>query len=833
MRNRFLMAGLLAFGVAACGDDVEVVSPTPPVPPPPPPVTATMAPASASVAVGNSVVFAVNASGGVAGEAASWTCSSSNTGIATVSSTSAGCQATGVVAGSVTITAAVSKSGESVNVGSELTVTSDDVVGGDPAFVLITGTNAGVDGDVSGNVEVYVSVDRGDQTLAQVGITVDGEIVSYQDFGGGMMMAPLADDEPAEQAIAVEFTLSFDSAEYDEAGVPKFMNGDHVVTAGVLVEGSMEPILSNSLHVDFDNNAGVHVMADYPGNRATNPSTGEVWYGGPGGSIFTIAVTPVLFSGEAAESVGIRDFCDTDLATDTEAPYVFEIDCEGESGKETPEFVVTAGGQTLDQEQSLALNDALFPINLDFEGPTAPVFKVNPNSRQDGWINAAVNLAGENGSGSKANGWLIYYDDDDDGVGGYIPQLGYSASDPSVVASALAATRSADPALPAETDDNDDICFIVTATDLLGNESATPSASKGCMQAGKEGKVEDTGTATSVTVTGEMSGYGARVTELKRALKVVDLAGDKVTDAQNDAVTKARKDLKDAGLRVGVDVTPPTAEFVRSGLDEDSREIDQEFVVEIADTRDGSGIHTGTESSSRGGAPKAIVATLEIRDAEETRCIIDSEPSDNTRLCALPFAGLTAERGVVTTTITSGENSISDFTGYYTFTVQAQDKARNLSEKISRTAINDIRFDARASLRVNPDAEDSFEYSLDVTLDDDLSIRDYYLAASSLDADDADGPVDAPVNMRFAVDDVQPVDAFNASGFTTDHSESEDITLPFLALQGTLLLVTLSHSRTLRPSFVTRVWIRARDTDIYMSDNDDSGSTCSLDVRKR
>ena len=135
--NRFaLVAGVLALGVAACGDDVQVVEPTPPQPPPTPPVEATMAPASASVAVGNSVVFAVNASGGVAGEAASWTCSSSNTGIATVTSTSAGCSATGVAAGDVTITASVSKSGETVNVGAQLTVTSDDgpVVGGDPAF---------------------------------------------------------------------------------------------------------------------------------------------------------------------------------------------------------------------------------------------------------------------------------------------------------------------------------------------------------------------------------------------------------------------------------------------------------------------------------------------------------------------------------------------------------------------------------------------------------------------------------------------------------------------------------------------------------------------------
>ena len=119
--SRFaLMAGLLTFGVAACGDDVEVVEPTPP---PPPPLVASMDPASAEVAVGSSVVFAVNASGGAVGAAASWTCASSNTGIATASNTPSGCQATGVAAGGVTITAAVTKGSETANVGSRLTVT--------------------------------------------------------------------------------------------------------------------------------------------------------------------------------------------------------------------------------------------------------------------------------------------------------------------------------------------------------------------------------------------------------------------------------------------------------------------------------------------------------------------------------------------------------------------------------------------------------------------------------------------------------------------------------------------------------------------------------------
>ena len=111
---------LTVFLIAACG---ETPASPPPLPPLPPPFTATMAPASATVAVGNSVVFAVNTSGGAIGESASWTCASSNPGIATASNTTAGCQATGVAAGDVTITATVTKGGESINVASQLTVT--------------------------------------------------------------------------------------------------------------------------------------------------------------------------------------------------------------------------------------------------------------------------------------------------------------------------------------------------------------------------------------------------------------------------------------------------------------------------------------------------------------------------------------------------------------------------------------------------------------------------------------------------------------------------------------------------------------------------------------
>ena len=59
----------LTIGVAGCDDDTAVtpIAPPPPPPPPPPPLATTMLPASADVAVGSSVVFAVNVSGGGSG----------------------------------------------------------------------------------------------------------------------------------------------------------------------------------------------------------------------------------------------------------------------------------------------------------------------------------------------------------------------------------------------------------------------------------------------------------------------------------------------------------------------------------------------------------------------------------------------------------------------------------------------------------------------------------------------------------------------------------------------------------------------------------------------
>ncbi len=699
-----LMAGLLALGVAACGDDVEVVSPAPPVVPPPPPVTATMAPASASVAVGNSVVFAVNASGGVAGEAASWTCSSSNTGIATVSSTSAGCQATGVVAGSVTVTASVSKSGETVNVGAQLTVTSDEVVGtaGEPAFVLVRSVTADTDdGSLSGILSVEVGVERGDQTLEQLSLLVDGEVVAYQSFGSTMGMAP-PEDEAAEQAVH-PFNFSFDSGDYGDDGTPSYMNGEHTIAAELQIAGGMMPdgmmghetVSSNAIAVEFDNDDGVHVTADFPGNSAMNPETGQIWYGGPDAGDFTITVAPVLFAGGSASSVTLLGVCGADAATDSEAPYEFTLECE-KSGSVTPMFSIAAGGETLlDLEPK---NESIFPLNLDYEGPEPPIFKANVNKREDGWINAAVDLVGKYSSRTRPNGWL-QYGADDPGVGGYIAQLRISATTPDIVDGARAESASSSPTLPAASK-KDVYCVIASATDLLGNESKRPSAGKSCPAAASHEE-------------------GDLVTDLEEAETAVEDAEEPTAD-QLDDVQKARIAL--SAIKAGVDVTAPTIKFTGVSPSENDRDLQKEFQVQVTDSE--------TNASKLHSVP--VLAKVEIRDEKgKVLCGNDDDEAlpgeeKTTGECILNAENgllVDADGALVTTTGVAAAETV----GYYTFTALSRDKAGNRSEEISRVALEDTEAPG-AGLIVGAFNAKKSSYPVTVTATDNLSIRDGYLA---------------------------------------------------------------------------------------------------------
>ena len=216
----------------------------------------------------------------------------------------------------MTITAAVTKGSETVNVAAQLTVTSE--TDGDPAFLIIADISDDTEDDntLSDRVSVVLSVERGDQTLEELSVFVDGEMVATQAFGTGMALAP-PEDEAAEQAVH-SFTLAFDTDGYDPAtGAPDYTNGEHTISAELIVAGGMLAdgtrgrmmVASNIVPSEFDNTDGVYVALSGLGAGALEAATGQRWYGGPAAAL-TITALPVLYSGGSASAVGIGEFCE-------------------------------------------------------------------------------------------------------------------------------------------------------------------------------------------------------------------------------------------------------------------------------------------------------------------------------------------------------------------------------------------------------------------------------------------------------------------------------------------------------------------------------------------
>ena len=88
----------------------------------------------------------------------------------------------------------------------------------------------------------------------QLSVLVDGVVAATLPFGGASAVAALVEGEPeaeegepAQQAVH-SFVLSFNSAGYDAVtGEPDYMNGEHTISAALMVAGSDEP-LGSGLH---------------------------------------------------------------------------------------------------------------------------------------------------------------------------------------------------------------------------------------------------------------------------------------------------------------------------------------------------------------------------------------------------------------------------------------------------------------------------------------------------------------------------------------------------------------------------------------------------------
>ena len=746
-----LMAGLLAMAVAVCDDDGTVTQPPPTVnvappnvevnvPPTPPtvaPLTAMITPPAVEAGVGGMANFAVGTSGG-SGDA-SWTCSTSDPAVATVEKTDTGCRATAVAGGGATITAAVTKGSETTNVAAQLTVSTTT-----DALILVGNISGDGDTDITGlkgTVTVDVNVERGNQTFERVALNVDGMEVAAEDFG----TAPAADD--AEQAVHT-FMLSFDSDDYDsETGAVDYMNGEHSIQATLKVAGRDEVLMSNNKNVEFDNTDGVYVALSGLGLGAMNSGTGVRWYGGPAAAL-EIAALPVLYSGGYAMAVGIGEFCGADAASDSEAPFAFMPECEGTSNTNTDDENDPAGDTptfTVDGEDTGVLNAGVFPLYLDFDGPSAPYFSPNPNNRENGWVNAMVDFGGEQDADDNENGWLTYNDDDDTGVGGYQPVLRYAEADNGSVEDAIAAAPLSLTNFPGESE-IDAYCVVVSAVDALGNQSDLPDEDDGtCYMAGMRDSDTDDDTQNDAT------GYE----ELLEALDIA-MTAEMVDD---DAVTAAQKALADAGLLAGLDITPP-------GI-----EIDEKDRINVAaglnfdfDIYDDENEDHNSELHSL--AP--LLVRIERRDPSDTECLAIGDAAD--------VADGTGVLGQVDneddvecdddptaladgTAITFGETAPDTAShAYYTLSGAALDQAGNHSMVASHTFVFD-KAAATATVPAAPAVEAGEIFEVASFLNDDLSIRDYYVTADF-------GQVGDITPIRLGVVHPTPVDAFDADMLT-------------------------------------------------------------------
>jgi hypothetical protein len=331
-----LVAAVLAFGVAACGDDVQIVDPEPT---PPPALQVTLTPSNVNLNVGDNVNLAVGISGGDPAASPSITCESSNTDVVTTSASGSTCAVEAVGSGNATVTATVTKGNQESSAGAAINVT--DVADLTPASVSIESIRQHPDGgtvdldDASGQLDVTMNVRFNDEQPVRLKLYVDDEIVATQEWATAV--AALEEGEDPEEVVE-QVTLSFKSNYYeiDEDGTAwiRTYNGMREISANleVATEGA-EPRASNTVQVRFNNADGFHVNAMLPDNSAMD-GEGRRWYGGWGEDEGAeITAIPVFFSGESAANVrvalgsNVSGACPEGAQVGTEAPFEFSFSC--------------------------------------------------------------------------------------------------------------------------------------------------------------------------------------------------------------------------------------------------------------------------------------------------------------------------------------------------------------------------------------------------------------------------------------------------------------------------------------------------------------------------
>ncbi|MBX9927703.1 MAG: Ig-like domain-containing protein [Gemmatimonadaceae bacterium] len=514
-----MVAGL-ALVAGACGDDVTVAAP---VVPTPVVTSVTVAPSTATLTVGQTInmTAAVNADASLA-TTVTWT--SSNTAAVTVGST------TGVVTAVAATPGVAVCAASTVDTGKRgcATIVVQAAAPTLPASVSIASvtTNTGglnapvVATNVSGQVDVRVNVNPGNQTVSKVVLLLGTARVDSQTFTAAQA-AQLRFD--ADQAVANQTTFpqqlfSVNTAFYNAAGTgaitPQFLNGNAAfqVLLFTTQAGATNPAASaTDAPLTLNNLDGFHVAVS--GGSTANDATGYRWRGN-GGMI--INARPVMYSGRAVGAINTNfvnsgtcasavlgaavnqlaaattatNFTDTlalagyafnqvaaNCATAVQYPAISATDANGVvMGNLVTNGVLNSPSNTAswNADQNLGLRwDNVAPAGV------LPTFVTNPNNRTGGWINDAVTFNAIS-TGATSNNWLNAATAPvDAGVGGAVNVV--AAATATTTTAALASTTFITSAATlARSANATTYCAVASARDALGNTASGAVTATAC-----------------------------------------------------------------------------------------------------------------------------------------------------------------------------------------------------------------------------------------------------------------------------------------------------------------------------------------------------------------
>ena len=666
---------------AACGDKVTVAGPS---------SSALkiesvlVAPASATISVGQTVTLtaAVNVDNGVtatvvwsSSSSAATLSSSSNTGTTVLGVTSspgvAVCAtASGTGVASVENCATVVISPATTVVPAVLQIASITINGNLNAPVPVPPAA------VAGQINVSVNLNPGTEKMDSVVVTVNGKNAGIQTFTSAQAAAlRSADANGADQALQSTLVFSINTAAYNIAtGAVTYRNGAAAIAVvGYGHQGTSAATNTSSQGVNllFGNADGWVVTQTFgAGTNTAASAAGFNYSGGPSASVSVQAI-PVLYTTGTAIASANSTFGTTICDASTSPPRTIALVAPvagtfawtgtwtrtmGAAAAVTNvnnyEFSTActvanaAGGEGAAISSSLYTNNATGPVvfiagsaiptvRLDNRAPGAPSLVQNPRVRQNGWLNALVNLNTFKTAATQER--VVVQGTADVGVGGDNAWVRIGAPgagnivDP-VNALAAVNTVTIGSGSTAPTAANTSLCGVWTTRDAVGNESALPAA----------------GTVCSAPAPATNTVLGSN------------------------------------NMLFGVDIAAPTIAF-SGGLAANARisavAVGAEFQVTVSDT--------GTVGNSGMLSGSSVVGTVVIRNSNTTAnvCFVGTGAT-----CAAASVNAAPAYPLVPTTVVAA----SVTPGHYLYTAVSQDAAGNQSAAVTKDVAYDLPANAPA-----------------------------------------------------------------------------------------------------------------------------------------